>query len=132
MRQKKSRTFQRWVKKGVLERIWAKLVEDCEALSGVDWRWHSADGAIGKARFGGTMSVPTPRIVRRDGTKRSVIVEADGGPLDVVVERTLGCMNKCRAILIRYAKKSCNYLGRIQLCCGLLWYRRQHRLNLLR
>ena len=49
-----------------------------------------------------------------------------------VVERTLGWMSKCRAILIRYAKKSCNYLGLIQLCCGLLWYRRQYRLSLLR
>jgi len=49
-----------------------------------------------------------------------------------VVERTLGWMSKCRAILVRYAKKSCNYLGLIQLCCGLLWYRRQYRLSLLR
>jgi putative transposase len=49
-----------------------------------------------------------------------------------VVERTLGWMSKCRGILIRYAKKSCNYLGLIQLCSGLLWYRRQHRLGLLR
>jgi putative transposase len=49
-----------------------------------------------------------------------------------VVERTLGWMSKCRAILIRYAKKACNYLGLIQLCCGLLWYRRQHRLALVR
>jgi len=49
-----------------------------------------------------------------------------------VVERTLGWMGQCRAILIRYAKKSCNYLGLIQLCCGLLWYRRQYRLSLLR
>ena len=49
-----------------------------------------------------------------------------------VVERTLGWMSKCRAILIRYAKKACNYLGLIQLCCGLLWFRRQHRLELLR
>jgi transposase len=49
-----------------------------------------------------------------------------------VVERTLGWMSKCRAILVRYAKKACNYLGLIQLCCGLLWYRRQHRLTLLR
>ena len=49
-----------------------------------------------------------------------------------VVERTLGWMSKCRAIMIRYAKKSCNYLGLIQLCCGLLWYRRQYRLSLLR
>jgi putative transposase len=49
-----------------------------------------------------------------------------------VVERTLSWMSKCRAILIRYAKKSCNYLGLIQLCCGRLWYRRRHRLSLLR
>ena len=45
-----------------------------------------------------------------------------------VVERTLGWLSKCRAILVRYAKKSCNYLGIIQLACGLLWYRRQCRL----
>jgi putative transposase len=49
-----------------------------------------------------------------------------------VVERTLGWLSKCRAILVRYAKKSCNYLGIIQLACGLLWYRRQYRLELLR
>lgn len=45
-----------------------------------------------------------------------------------VVERTLAWLSKCRAILIRYDKKSCNYLGLIQLACGLLWYRRCHRL----
>ncbi len=49
-----------------------------------------------------------------------------------VVERALGWLSKCRAILVRYAKKSSNYLGIIQLACGLLWYRRQHRLALLR
>ena len=56
------RTFQRWIRKGVLERIWATLVENCEELGGVDWRWQSADGAMGKARLGGIMSVQTPRI----------------------------------------------------------------------
>lgn len=49
-----------------------------------------------------------------------------------VVERTLGWLSKCRGILVRYAKKSSNYLGLIQLACALLWYRRQHRLTLLR
>jgi putative transposase len=58
------RTFQRWVKKSVLERIWATLVEECEDLGGVDWRWQSADGAMGKARLGGITSVRTPRIAR--------------------------------------------------------------------
>jgi putative transposase len=49
-----------------------------------------------------------------------------------VVERTHGWLSKCRAILVRYAKKASNYLGIIQLACGLLWYRRKHRLGLLR
>jgi putative transposase len=49
-----------------------------------------------------------------------------------VVERTLGWLSKCRAILVRYDKEAANYLGLIKLGCILLWYRRQHRLSLLR
>src|SRR3989304_4696977 len=56
------RTFQRWIRKGVLERLGAMLVESCRELGGVDWQWQSADGAMGKARFGGIMSAQTPRI----------------------------------------------------------------------
>jgi len=59
------RTFQRWVRQGVLERLWATLVENCEELGGVDWQWQSAAGAMGKARFGGTLSVPTPQIAEK-------------------------------------------------------------------
>jgi len=56
------RTMQRWVAKGVLQRLWAVLVENCEELGGVDWEWQSADGAMGKARFGGILSAAIPRI----------------------------------------------------------------------
>jgi putative transposase len=49
-----------------------------------------------------------------------------------VVERTLGWLSKCRAILVRYEKKAANYLGLVKVACILLWYRRQHRLSLLR
>jgi putative transposase len=49
-----------------------------------------------------------------------------------VVERTLGWPSKCRSILVRYEKKAANYLGLIKVTCILLWYRRQHRLSLLR
>ncbi len=49
-----------------------------------------------------------------------------------VVERTLAWLSKCRAILVRYDKHACNYLGLIKLACTLLWYRRYHRLSLLR
>jgi len=56
------RTMQRWIAKGVFERIWAVLIENCEELGGVNWEWQSADGAMGKARFGGIWLDRTPRI----------------------------------------------------------------------
>lgn len=59
------RTFQRWVQKGVLVRVWALLVTYCDGLGGVEWAWQAADGAMGKARLGGTMSART----RRTGPK---------------------------------------------------------------
>jgi putative transposase len=56
------RTMQRWVTKGVFHRIWAVLIENCDELGGVNWDWQSADGAMGKARFGGISSAQIPRI----------------------------------------------------------------------
>lgn len=49
-----------------------------------------------------------------------------------VVERTFAWLSKCRALLVRYDKNAKNYLGLLQLACGLLWYRPQRRLELLR
>lgn len=46
-----------------------------------------------------------------------------------VVERTLGWLSKCRALLVRYDKKASNFLGLIQLACALLWFRRLTRLS---
>ena len=59
------RTFQRWVRLGVLERIWAVLIEECAELGAVEWQ--AADCAMGKA-----------------GRKRSVLVDGSEGPLSVV------------------------------------------------
>lgn len=56
------RTFQRWIGKGVLDRIWAVLIEQCDELGGVNWQWQAADGAMGKARFGGIWLGETPQI----------------------------------------------------------------------
>ena len=61
------RTFQRWIRKGLLDRIWALLIGQCDELGGVDWQWQAADAAMGKARFGGTRLGGTPRI----GAKRA-------------------------------------------------------------
>ena len=46
-----------------------------------------------------------------------------------VVERTIGWLNRCRGILVRYEKKGENYLAVVQLACALLWFRRMHRLT---
>ena len=45
------RTMQRWIAKGVFDRIWEHLVQACQDLGGVDWEWQSADGAMSKARL---------------------------------------------------------------------------------
>ena len=79
------RTFQRWIELGVLDLIWESLVEQCEELGGVDFEWQAADGAMGKARFGGTSIGPNPTDRGKNGVKRSLLVETDGGPLAVVV-----------------------------------------------
>jgi putative transposase len=47
------RWFQRFCRDGVFERLWALLAAACDDLAGVDWEWQSADGRLGKARFGG-------------------------------------------------------------------------------
>ena len=52
-----------------------------------------------------------------------------------VVERTLGWLSKCRAILVRYDKHSFNYLGLIQFACTALVPPRsppEHRIGVLR
>ena len=36
------------------------------------------------------------------------------------MERTLGWLSKCRAILVRYEKKAANYLGMVKVACILL------------
>ena len=72
------RTFQRWVEVGVLERVWAVLVEECDELGGVEWEWQSADCAMGKARFGGIQSDPTPRIEPRQAARGASLLTGAG------------------------------------------------------
>jgi putative transposase len=59
------RHFQRWVERGIFDRIWAEVQEACEELGGCDWEWQAADGWLGKARFGGAPPAPIRPIARR-------------------------------------------------------------------
>jgi putative transposase len=49
------RHFQQWCQRGLMARLWAVLVEACDALGGVNWQWQAADAAMGKARMGGDL-----------------------------------------------------------------------------
>ena len=61
------RTFQRWVRLGLFERLWGTLVTACEELGGVDWEWQAADGMMGKARLGGIASAAIRPIAANAG-----------------------------------------------------------------
>ena len=61
--------FQRWVEGGIFEKIWAVLVEECDELGAVNWRWQSADGRLGKARFGGKKGGQKPHGSREKGVQ---------------------------------------------------------------
>jgi putative transposase len=66
--------------------------------------------------------------IRRIGEEKKPCDRTKGHkPRRWVVERAFAWLSKCRGILVRYEKKDGNYLGLIQLACGLLWYRRLHR-----
>ena len=59
--------FQRWCAGGIMQRIWAELVKECDELGAVDWQWQSADGRLGKARFGGKKGGQKPHGSREKG-----------------------------------------------------------------
>ena len=82
----------------------------------------SGEGAATAAQY-------TPHI-RRIGEEAKPCDRRKGHkPRRWVVERTLAWLSKCRALLVRYDKHWENSLGLLQLACGLLWFRRLHRLG---
>lgn len=58
------RRFQQWVRQGVFERIWTKLLKRYDDIRGIKWKWQSLDSSSVKAPLGGTRRVKTLLIVR--------------------------------------------------------------------
>lgn len=77
--------FQRLADDGVMREIWACLAAECEALGDLDWEWQAADGVMGKSRFSGDARGPNPTDRAKMGTKKSILVEASGGPLGLAI-----------------------------------------------
>ena len=81
-----------------------------------------------KGREAATAGGYVPHIRRIGEEKKGCDRSKGHKPRRWVVERTFAWLSKCRGLLVRYEKKDGNYLGLIQMACGLLWYRRLHRM----
>jgi putative transposase len=77
--------FQRWVEGGIFEKIWTVLVRECDEIGGAQRQWQSADAMLGKARSGGGKTGRNPTDRGKAGTKKSLAVDGDGGPLGLVI-----------------------------------------------
>ena len=81
------RTFRRWERLGLFERLWAVLLTQCEELGGVDWQWQAADGCLGKARGvpkkgqKTPVSAPIPRIAPRRASRKVCLSRKAGDRL---------------------------------------------------
>lgn len=78
------RYFQRWVRAGVFKRMWQAGLGEYDDLKGIDWKWQAADGAMTKAPLGGENTGKNPTDRGKSGSKRSLLVNAQGLPLAIV------------------------------------------------
>jgi putative transposase len=77
--------FRQWVAAGLFEQAWQVLLEHYDLELGIEWQWQALDGVITKAPLGGEATGPSPVDRCKSGTKRSVLTDAGGAPLAVVV-----------------------------------------------
>jgi putative transposase len=63
----------------------ANLMEYDE-VRGIDWEWQAVDGAMTESPFGGAATGANPTDRGKLGVKRSLLTDADGIPLGLVVD----------------------------------------------
>ena len=81
------RRFREWTDAGVFEEFWKQGLLAYDELSGIDWSWLAMDGTMTKAPLAGSEKTgrnPTDR--GKQGVKRSLLTEAKGIPLSVVID----------------------------------------------
>jgi len=78
--------FQEWVQAGVFARLWDVALQDYDDLIGLDFEWMALDGSLHKAPLGGKKTGPTPTDRGKGGVKRSLLTEAQGIPVGLVLE----------------------------------------------
>ena len=79
------RRFQEWTAAGVFVTLWATGLQEYDALVGLDWSWLAMDGAMTKAPLGGEWVGKNPTDRGKPGSKRHVVIDANGIPLAVTL-----------------------------------------------
>jgi putative transposase len=79
------RYFQLWTRARVFKRMWRAGLAEYDDSKGLEWQWQAVDGAMTKAPLGGQATGANPTDRAKQGTKRSLLVEAKGVPLAIEV-----------------------------------------------
>jgi putative transposase len=81
------RRFQEWVRLGVFQKLWVRLLEIYDDVRGIKWRWQQSldSGTSVKAPLGGDKPGPNPTDRGKLGTKRHVLTDQIGDPLSAVI-----------------------------------------------
>ena len=56
------RRFQQWVRMGIFQKLWVRLLKIYDEIQGIKWKWQSLDSVTIKAPLGGIRQVPTRPI----------------------------------------------------------------------
>jgi putative transposase len=82
--------------------LWILLAAECDELALVDWEWQATDGWLGKARSGGDEIGPNPADRAKNGTKKSVLTDANGALCQSSLRRPTSTITSC---LMRRSKR---------------------------
>ena len=78
--------FQEWGQAGVFARLCDEALQDYDDRIGLNFAWMALDGWLHKAPLGGKKTGPNPTDRGKGGAKRSLLTEAPGIPVGLVLE----------------------------------------------
>ena len=77
--------FLEWEQAGFFSALWRARLAEHDEMEGIAWRWQSFDGALLKAPPARQSVGPNPTDRGKSGSKRTLLVDARGVPLSIVV-----------------------------------------------
>lgn len=80
------RRFQQWVQAGVFAWLWDEALQEYNDLLGLNFAWMSRDGSLHKAPLGEGKTGANPTDCGQGGVKCSLLTEARGIPVGLVLE----------------------------------------------